>query len=116
MVIEDDEVIRAGLGELLAQQGYRVELLPNGRDALERLRSGPPPAVILLDLSMPVMSGWEFLDEKVKDPALAAIPVIVMSATGEPLGDSSSSCAAFVRKPFAFTQLLHILQGQRSES
>jgi len=114
MVVEDDVAIREGLGELLEEQGYAVELVPNGFDALERLRSGSSPALILLDLSMPVMTGWEFFDEKTKDPLLAEIPVIVMSATGEPLSDPPSNLAAFVRKPFDFSHLLDVLEEKRS--
>src|SRR2546423_10696788 len=83
LVVDDDPGIRESLAELLHDEGYVVLTAINGQDALARLRtSGDRPCVILLDLMMPVMSGSEFYTEMRNDPALADIPVVIISADG----------------------------------
>jgi CheY-like chemotaxis protein len=81
-VVEDDADTREMLCRFLELEGYRVESAPNGRLALEKLSAGTPASVILLDLMMPVMDGWQFRREQVQRAALASIPVIVVSAAG----------------------------------
>lgn len=90
LVVEDDCVARTLLGTILEEAGYTVVTAANGREALDLLRAGERPCVILLDLKMPVMSGWEFREEQRHDPAVAAIPVVVLSADG----DLDEVCAA----------------------
>lgn len=81
LVVEDDVELREVLTEVLTDAGYRVASLSNGRDALRSLkRRKHPPGLILLDLMMPVMDGWEFLEEKSRHKELAGIPVVVLSA------------------------------------
>src|SRR5258707_15538086 len=80
LVVEDDAMTRESIVDLLGEAGYSVTEATNGAEALEKLRQGPAPCVILLDLMMPVMSGQEFRREQLTDPALAAIPGIVVSA------------------------------------
>lgn len=81
LVVDDDDAVREALEAVLEDAGYTVRSAANGRDALQLLRATDwPPAVILLDLMMPVMSGWEFRAEQQRDPALAPIPVVVLSA------------------------------------
>lgn len=63
MIVEDDPAIRDGLAQLLELEGYRVSRAENGRDSLNQLAAGPRPDVIVLDLVMPVMDGWAFLEE-----------------------------------------------------
>src|SRR5919206_1695644 len=79
LVVEDDFAIRETLRELLEDEGYRVAWAANGKEALARLHERAP-RVILLDLMMPVMDGWEFRVAQQRDPALASIPVVVISA------------------------------------
>ncbi len=79
LIVEDDPDFRDTLAELLQLEGYRVAQAANGREALEHLRQGMPPCIILLDLMMPVMSGWEFREAQQQDPALAQIPVAVLT-------------------------------------
>lgn len=83
LVVEDHEDSRALLAEFLEALGYEVEVAAHGREALERLRREPPPAVMLLDLMMPVMSGWELMRAVRDDPALVGLPVVVVSGAGE---------------------------------
>ena len=79
LIIEDEHDIRAVLTEILEDEGYAVASVPNGLEALMFLQEHRPQ-LILLDLGMPVMTGWEFREQQRRDPALADIPVIVMSA------------------------------------
>jgi CheY-like chemotaxis protein len=81
-VVEDDVDTRDMLGRFLELEGFTVEVAANGRQALERLSTGIHPCVILLDLMMPVMDGWQFRKEQTRDRQIADIPVIVVSAAG----------------------------------
>jgi CheY-like chemotaxis protein len=80
LVVEDDSAIRDTLCDVIRAQGYRVEGAADGLAALETLRWGARPCVILLDLQMRVMTGWEFRREQQADPAIARIPVVAMTA------------------------------------
>jgi CheY-like chemotaxis protein len=80
-VVDDDTDLRETLGELLAEEGYRPRLCENGRVALERLRAGERPELILLDLMMPEMNGWQFREAQLEDDRLRDIPVVVMTAS-----------------------------------
>lgn len=82
LIVEDDHGIREGLEFALLLEGYRVESAEDGQAALRRLKTGRKPCLILLDLMMPVMDGWTLRRELLKDPALADIPVVVMTAAG----------------------------------
>ncbi len=110
MVVEDDEGIRDALCDLLAAEGYEVVPAFNGADALERLRSGVRPDVILLDLMMPVMDGWAFRAEQRRDPALAEIPVVVITASRN-ADVASLEPRAFLRKPIDFDELLKAIDA-----
>jgi CheY-like chemotaxis protein len=81
LIVEDEAPIRSVITEILEDEGYHVASVTNGMEALTYLREhADRPHLILLDLGMPVMTGWEFREEQQRDPALARIPVIVMSA------------------------------------
>ena len=79
-VVEDDPDIRETLRNVLECEGYRVVTSCNGARALDALRSGPAPDLILLDLMMPVMDGWSFRRAQLLEPALRHIPVLLLSA------------------------------------
>jgi CheY-like chemotaxis protein len=83
LVVDDSALVREVMAGALGSQGYRVSTAADGREALEVLRRGPLPDLILLDLMMPGMDGWEFLRERRHDAALAAVPVIIVSALDE---------------------------------
>jgi CheY-like chemotaxis protein len=80
LVVDDDQDIRETMQEVLQDDGFSVATARNGEKALTWLRASPAPALILLDLSMPVMNGEAFRQEQRNDPLLALIPVIVLSA------------------------------------
>lgn len=106
MVVEDDMDIRRGIALALALEGYEVVEAADGREALQKLRECAPPAAIFLDLKMPGMNGWQFRDEQRRDPELAKIPVIVVSA--ETPGDSVPA-DSYVAKPFALRSLFEAM-------
>jgi len=81
LLVEDDDDIREAVQDALERRGFRTRACEDGHAALAALRAMTvKPSLILLDLTMPRMSGWEFMQEQAKDPALAAIPVVVLSA------------------------------------
>jgi len=82
LIVDDDRAILDGVGEFLREEGFRVVATRNGAHALARLRAGLRPNVILLDVLMPVMDGWDFRAEQLADPALRDVPVVVISASG----------------------------------
>jgi two-component system chemotaxis response regulator CheY len=79
MVVEDDPDCLEVVAHALALDGYAVMTAVDGRDALRALEAGPAPDLILLDLMLPVMDGWQFLEEQRARPALAGIPVVLLS-------------------------------------
>jgi CheY-like chemotaxis protein len=83
LVVEDDADIRDAMVGILESAGYAVCAASHGADALAQLQAGNRPCIILLDLMMPVMDGWTFGEEKEKDPSLAEIPVVVVSAVSQ---------------------------------
>lgn len=108
LLAEDDEDLREAMVDTLHDAGYTVEAVGNGRDALEWLEdSVNPPKLILLDLMMPVMDGWQFLDERQKTPKIAAVPVVVLSANGH--FASATETIGFMRKPVAVKSLLAVI-------
>jgi CheY-like chemotaxis protein len=110
LLAEDDEDLREAMVDTLHDAGYSVEAVGNGRDALEWLEdTAVPPKIILLDLMMPVMDGWQFLSERQKTPKVASVPVIVLSANASFLEQGET--VAFLRKPVAVKPLLDIIAG-----
>ena len=104
LIIDDDHSIRDAIQHLLEAEGYTIFLADHGKDGLELLRNMEPPCAILLDIQMPIMDGYEFLREKSADPAIANIPVVVLSATAD--AKDLNGAADFIRKPFSIPQLL----------
>ncbi len=103
LVVEDDDFIRDAVVELLAFEGVEAVAVGDGAEALLRLRRREVlPALILLDLMMPVMNGWQFRAAQLADPELASIPVVVMSAS-DPEGVQADAVLA---KPFEARVLL----------
>ncbi|MEQ1727347.1 MAG: response regulator [Vicinamibacterales bacterium] len=109
LIVEDDADLREMMAQLLQLEGYKAEAVANGHDALRYLESGDRPEVILLDLMMPVMDGWEFRRRQVQDPAIAKVPVVVLSALDQTraLGLGGT---AFLKKPLDFDRLLELVR------
>jgi CheY-like chemotaxis protein len=108
LIVEDDAGIRDELAAILGQEGFDVVTARDGRDALERLHWGLRPAVILLDLRMNVMTGWEFRSEQRKDSAVADIPVIAMT-TGRWKSEDLNDFPEHIAKPIDISTLRNLL-------
>lgn len=102
LVVDDERDIREAVSEVLADEGYEVFGAADGAEALSKLRAHHP-AVVLLDLMMPGMNGWEFRAAQQHDPEVSGIPVIVVSALGKVAG---LDAAEFLQKPFELDALL----------
>jgi CheY-like chemotaxis protein len=109
LVVDDDQDIRDALCELLEEEGYRAVAAANGQDALVYLKSREPPCVILLDLMMPIMDGWEFRRRQQHDPELASIPVVVITAAGD-YRASTIAAERVLPKPLQLDHVLEALQ------
>jgi DNA-binding response OmpR family regulator len=106
MVVEDDTTASASLLAALSRHGFDVVSVGNGRAALEQLEAGPAPDVILLDLVMPEMDGWQFLD-RLRGTTAAAVPVIVTTGTGLTAEwVAARGGAGFLHKPFTMEDLV----------
>ena len=116
LVVEDDEAIRQTLLDVLADGGYTVQGAVDGAEAIEQMEQQRPD-LVLLDLHMPGMDGWEFLAIKAGRSGLADVPVLVLSATSERgIGHAQEQGApVFVRKPFAVDDLLAEVNRLTSE-
>jgi len=104
LLVEDDYDLREAMLDTLETGGYHTVAVPNGLEALEWLKeTAHPPLLILLDLMMPVMDGWTFREEQLKVPALAGIPVAVLSARAD---DHLDETVVRLRKPIRAKELL----------
>jgi CheY-like chemotaxis protein len=106
LIVEDDFIVRETISDALLDAGYAVAKASDGAAALEQLRDHPPDA-ILLDLMMPVMDGWTFLDAIHEDDALGRIPVGILSAVPAVRREAvAQGVQVAVGKPFALDELL----------
>jgi len=107
LLVEDDDILRGAMKMVLQWEGYRVACAGDGRQALDFLRAGGRPALILLDVMLPGLDGWQFRQQQRRDPDLAKIPVVVVSAL------DAADCPdadAHVRKPFPIEELLEAVR------
>ena len=109
LIVEDDEDLREMMAQLLTLEGFQTATVANGREALEYLHQASKPDVILLDLMMPVMDGWEFRRRQREDPQLADVPVVVLSALDQSRAADLDG-AAFLKKPLDFDRLLELVR------
>jgi len=107
MVVDDERDVRESVCEMLQARGYDVVCAEDGRVALERLHNGCLPDIILLDLMMPGMNGWQFREAQSGDPRFADIPVVVITATRH-LREIKAE--EVVHKPIRPEQLLRVVE------
>jgi CheY-like chemotaxis protein len=105
LIVDDDEDIREFMVILLQSYGYDTSAAANGAEALDRIAQ-ERPCVILLDVMMPVMDGWEFRTRQLADPGLAEIPVVCLTAMFDPSEVVSRLRVRCLRKPVEFPLLL----------
>ena len=115
LVIEDDTDIREGLQEVLERHGYNVLTAIHGQHGLDLLAAPTTikPSVILLDLMLPIMDGWEFRRLQKLDAEIASIPVVIMSAVGKAI--SGIDAHGYVEKPIDLGVLLQVLRAHAQE-
>jgi CheY-like chemotaxis protein len=109
LIVDDDVAVRGTIARYLAHDGFTVKEADNGQEAFTYLRGGGEAGVILLDLRMPVMDGWRFRGEQRRDPALAHIPVIVLSGADSDRFPELEAAAAF-EKPFSMKELVAVVR------
>ncbi len=111
LIVEDDSALREALAQVLSDEGYKLLSARDGLEAVNCLKRGNRPDVILLDLSMPVVNGWEFRMFQKRDPELASIPVVLITA-----GDYSREevawlePSALLHKPLDLPHLLSVIR------
>jgi two-component system, OmpR family, response regulator CpxR len=117
LIVEDDFDVRESLTEALRDEGYTVDSAVDGEQALEYLRNGGRPGLILLDLMMPRMSGSEFRMVQKVDPQLKHLPVVLLSADGamEEKAKALQTDGA-LRKPIDLELLLKVIETFRNKA
>jgi CheY-like chemotaxis protein len=111
LIVDDDEAIVELVRDILEDEGYCVATASNGVDALAKLRGDPVrPSLILLDMRMPLLDGRDFRAEQTRDPELAAIPVVVLSADTKVAVEAPwVQASGYLRKPVRLQELLDVV-------
>lgn len=107
LVVDDEPDLLDVMRFVLESEGFGVETARNGKEALERICAGWAPGLVLLDLMMPVMNGWTFLDEVSKHPALKEIPVVVLTASR---AEGVPGAAVVLHKPIDLGLLIQTVE------
>ena len=107
LLVEDDADVRSTLAGFLEQEGFHVETAENGREGLAKLEQDKP-GLVLLDLMMPVMNGWEFLEEKNHNSKFSRVPVLVISAV--PGNPHIPGALGFLKKPVDLDRLMDFVE------
>jgi CheY-like chemotaxis protein len=108
LLVEDNEIQREGAALVLRREGYTVHAAADGREALALVNGGVAPDLLLLDMTMPPPDGWRILALRKKNPALASVPVVILTGLGvahEEWAASLGACA-LIRKPVETAELL----------
>ncbi len=109
LIVDDDQPLRESLREVLTDEGWEAVVASDGREALDLLARDEPPCLILLDLMMPNMNGWQFRAAQLEDPQIAGICTLVMTANLNLLAESPLRVDHVVRKPIALAPLLDLV-------
>ena len=107
LVVDDDRATRDAMATLLRENGFTARTARDGREALQRLRTGPAPCLLLLDMMMPRMTGWEFLELHRENRRLAAVPLVLVTGW---LDTEVAQAKAMVAKPVDPAKLLRTLR------
>jgi CheY-like chemotaxis protein len=114
LVVDDDVGALSALADILSIEGHAVQTVSNGREAMDLLADSRPPSLIILDLFMPVMDGWQFLAEMKSNSRLVSVPVVVVSAF-----NAHVDADAVFTKPINLESLLRtitdLVEGKRRD-
>ena len=112
LIVDDDREVRESLRTLLHLDGYKVKTARDGQHALEQLRGGLRPCIILLDLMMPAMDSQHFRAEQLRDPKFAHIPVVELSGHSDPQQSAASlGAVASHRTPADIVRVLQLIEA-----
>ncbi len=112
LLVEDDDDIREIVGMVLEGAGYLVRMASNGQEGLLRLRELPKPDLVLVDLMMPIKTGYEYCCDHRADPECSQVPLIIMSADHAPTFENRSlKIDAFLKKPIDLQTLLDTVEA-----
>jgi PAS domain S-box-containing protein len=109
LVVDDDEPFRTEIVEALQRSGYAVVSAGDGREALEYLRGDNTPALVILDMMMPLMEGWTLFEAVKRDPRLAAVPIVLLTCLGDTQEQlPTQEVTGYLKKPVRMKKLLSI--------
>lgn len=106
LIVDDEQAVVEALSDILTEEGYTVASACNGREALKYLRSNQLPRLIILDLFMPEMDGWEFRREQLKDEKLCDVPAIVVTGAAAYAGIDVN---VIIHKPLDVPRFLSVV-------
>lgn len=110
-IVEDDDEIRESMMDALSTEGYLVKGFRNGQEAIDELENKFVPCLILLDLMMPIMDGWQFLKHKTSlTSPMVDVPVIIVSAVADANNVKQSGALGYIRKPLDLNVLLKLVE------
>ena len=110
LVVEDDDDLRESLEILLGRRGFTVQSARHGEEALEQIDPEHPPCLIVLDLMMPVMDGWELRRRLLADPRLASVPVVLCSGVADLRAAADTlEAVAYLVKPVRLEKLYELV-------
>jgi len=117
LVVDDNEAIRDCLSQLLEDLGCKAAAARDGVEALALVREArSPPALVLLDLMMPRMNGWQVLEERAKDERLEKVPVVVMTAAKDPTTGPFENVLEVLEKPIEYETLQRVVERVSAQS
>ena len=107
VVVDDDDMSLITLADVMADLGYAVRTASTGRSALQQIRSAPRPCVVIIDLMLPDLNGWQIVDALKADAATADIPIITCTAA---IVEHPPATARFLGKPFSLRQIASVVE------
>src|SRR5690606_24478191 len=110
LVVDDDEPFRTEIVEALQRSGYSVVSAGDGREALEYLRGQSTPALVILDMMMPLRDGWSLFEAVKGDPHLSSVPIVLLTCVGESQDIGPGDVTGYLRKPVRMKTLLRIAE------
>jgi CheY-like chemotaxis protein len=110
LLVEDEDDIRESLTLLLELRGYKVDSAANGREALSVIRKNSLPCMVILDLNMPLMDGWQLREVMLRDPELSEVPVVIVSGVGKHKTATQLAAVGHFTKPVDLKTLFALLE------